>query len=53
MATDYNKIAKEYQASKIQPWQKYVEVHSLFKLAGDLTNKSVLDLACGDGFYTR
>lgn len=53
MATDYNKIAKEYQASKMQPWRKYVEAYSLFKLVGDLTDKNVLDLACGEGFYTR
>ena len=53
MATDYNSIAKEYQASKMQPWRKHVEAYSLFNLVGDLTNKNVLDLACGEGFYTR
>ena len=30
-----------------------MEAYTLFKLAGDLSNKTVLDLACGDGFYTR
>lgn len=53
METDYNTIAKEYQLSKLQPWRKHVEAYSLFKLAGDLTNKNILDLACGEGFYTR
>jgi 2-polyprenyl-3-methyl-5-hydroxy-6-metoxy-1,4-benzoquinol methylase len=53
MSTDYNKISKEYQASKLQPWRKHIEAYSLFKLAGDLSNKNVLDLACGDGFYSR
>ena len=53
MATDYNAIAKEYQASKLQPWRKHIEAYSLLKLAGDLSNKDVLDLACGEGFYTR
>ncbi|BFP42064.1 hypothetical protein FGF1_29090 [Flavobacteriaceae bacterium GF1] len=53
MATDYNTIAKEYQASKMQPWRKHIEGFSLFKLTGDLSNKTVLDLACGEGFYTR
>ena len=53
MATDYNKIAKEYQASKLQPWRKHVESYTLLKLIGDLSNKNVLDLACGEGFYTR
>ncbi|NAS14471.1 class I SAM-dependent methyltransferase [Poritiphilus flavus] len=53
MATDYNTIAKEYQASKMQPWRKHIEGFSLFELAGDLSGKTVLDLACGEGFYTR
>lgn len=53
MATDYNKISKEYQASKLAPWRKHIEAYSFFKLAGDLTGKRVLDLACGEGFYTR
>jgi SAM-dependent methyltransferase len=53
MATDYNAIAKEYQASKLLPWRNYVESHTFFELAGDLTNLNVLDLACGEGFYTR
>jgi 2-polyprenyl-3-methyl-5-hydroxy-6-metoxy-1,4-benzoquinol methylase len=53
MATDYNTIAKEYQASKFQPWRKHIEAHTLFTLAGDLSNKNVLDLACGEGFYSR
>lgn len=53
MATDYNAIAKEYRASKMLPWRKHVESFTLFQLAGSLTNLNVLDLACGEGFYTR
>ncbi|MEX1202754.1 MAG: class I SAM-dependent methyltransferase [Ferruginibacter sp.] len=53
MATDYNTIANEYKKSKLQPWRKQVEAYSLFKLVGNLTNLNVLDLACGDGFYSR
>ena len=53
MATNYNAIAKEYQASKMLPWRKHVESHTFFQLAGNLTNLNVLDLACGEGFYTR
>ncbi len=53
MSTDYNAIAKEYQASKMLPWRKHVESYTFFQLAGDLANLSVLDLACGEGFYTR
>jgi ubiquinone/menaquinone biosynthesis C-methylase UbiE len=53
MTTNYDAIAEEYQRSKLQPWRLHLELHSLFELAGDLTGKSVLDLACGEGFYTR
>ncbi|MEZ0485290.1 class I SAM-dependent methyltransferase [Fibrella aquatica] len=53
MSTNYNAIAKEYQASKMLPWRKHVESHTFFQMAGDLTDLDVLDLACGEGFYTR
>jgi SAM-dependent methyltransferase len=53
MATDYDGIATEYTRAKLQPWREYVECHTLFKLIGDVTGKAVIDLACGEGFYTR
>ncbi|WP_165358916.1 class I SAM-dependent methyltransferase [Spirosoma sordidisoli] len=53
MATNYDTIAKEYQASKMLPWRKQAESYTFFELAGDLTDLNVLDLACGEGFYTR
>lgn len=53
MKTDYNQISIEYQLSKLQPWRKHVEAYTFFTLLGDVSNRSVLDLACGDGFYTR
>ncbi|MEZ0539666.1 class I SAM-dependent methyltransferase [Fibrella arboris] len=53
MPTDYNAIAKEYQASKMLPWRKHVESYTFFQLVGELANLDVLDLACGEGFYTR
>lgn len=53
MKTDYNQISIEYQLSKLQPWRKHLEAYTFFGLLGDISNRSVLDLACGDGFYTR
>jgi SAM-dependent methyltransferase len=53
MTTDYNTIATEYKRAKQQPWRMHVEHFTLFDLIGDLAGKSVLDLACGEGFYTR
>jgi len=49
----YSSIAQQYKRSKQVPWRHHVEQFSLFQLAGDLTGKSVLDVACGEGHYTR
>ena len=53
MTTDYNLIAQEYKRAKLQPWRAHAESFTLFKLLGDPAGKSVLDLACGEGFHTR
>ena len=53
MTTDYNPIAEQYQRSKQQPWRTFIECFTLMDLIGDPTGLSVLDLACGEGFYTR
>jgi ubiquinone/menaquinone biosynthesis C-methylase UbiE len=53
MTTDYDPIAEQYKQSKQQPWRTYIEAFSLMGLIGDPTGKSVLDVACGEGFYTR
>ena len=53
MTTDYDAIGDQYKRAKAQPWRTFVEAPSLFGLVGDLAGRSVLDLACGDGYYTR
>jgi len=53
MVTDYNLIAEEYKRAKLQPWRTHIESYTLFNLLGDAAGKSVLDLACGEGFHTR
>lgn len=53
MPTDYDHIASRYQQAKQQPWRGYVEAFTLLGLLGDLSNRSVVDLACGEGHYTR
>lgn len=50
---EYDAIARGYQDSKRLPFREYVERHTLFELLGDVAGKTVLDLACGEGFYTR
>jgi ubiquinone/menaquinone biosynthesis C-methylase UbiE len=53
MSTDYDKIADQYSQAKAQPWRHHVELYTLIDLTGPVRGLSVLDLACGDGFYTR
>ncbi len=53
METNYNDIAVEYRRAKSQPWRSAVESFTMRELCGDLAGQSVLDIACGDGFYSR
>ncbi|OAI46052.1 methyltransferase type 11 [Planctomycetaceae bacterium SCGC AG-212-F19] len=53
MTTDYNRIAEDYKKSKEAPWRLHMEQYNFFRLLGDVTGRSVLDLACGEGHYTR
>lgn len=53
MTTNYDTIATEYQQSKLQPWRTYIESPSLMRLVGNLAGKRAVDLACGEGYYTR
>ena len=51
--TNYDKIADSYVKSKTIPAKLYSEGHTFFLALGDPKYLSVLDLACGDGYYTR
>jgi ubiquinone/menaquinone biosynthesis C-methylase UbiE len=53
MTTSYNAIAEQYQRSKQQPWRTFIECFTLMDLIGDVSGKAALDVACGEGFYTR
>ena len=53
MAATYDKFANQYKASKTLPFREYIEWYSYHKLLGNISQRSVLDLACGEGFYTR
>ncbi|HRQ41981.1 MAG TPA: class I SAM-dependent methyltransferase [Chloroflexota bacterium] len=53
MATNYDDIADEYLQTKVNPIKKYSEEFTFFEVLGDVHGQSVLDLACGDGYYTR
>jgi toxoflavin synthase len=53
MDTDYDRIAGQYKRAKLQAWRTHVERHTLLRLVGDVAGKAVIDLACGEGYYTR
>jgi SAM-dependent methyltransferase len=50
---EYDDIAADYAASKQLPFRVVVEAPTLFALAGDVGGKTILDLPCGDGTYSR
>lgn len=50
---EYDDIAADYSASKQLPFRVLVEAPTLFALAGDVRGKTILDLPCGDGTYSR
>ena len=50
---EYDAIAQQYRDSKRLPFRDCIERYTLFELLGDIREKSILDMACGDGFYTR
>lgn len=53
MDAQYDAIAEQYRRSKQSPLRKYVEEYTFMELVGDVSGKRVLDLACGEGFYSR
>ena len=51
--TDYDLIAQRYRDSKRLPFRDHIERYTLLEILGDVTGARILDMACGDGFYTR
>jgi ubiquinone/menaquinone biosynthesis C-methylase UbiE len=53
MTTEYDLIAADYLKAKVNPIKKYSEEFTFFQVLGDVRGQAILDLACGDGYYTR
>ena len=53
MSAQYDGIADAYKRTKESPLRRHVEAFTFLNLLGDMQGKRVLDLACGEGFYTR
>ena len=46
-------IAERYRASKWLLFRHFIGRYTLFEVLGDLQCRTLLDLACGEGIYTR
>ncbi|MBN9685965.1 MULTISPECIES: class I SAM-dependent methyltransferase [unclassified Corallococcus] len=54
MAAQYDDLAVKLSDWDVLPVRsEYLEGHTFFKALGAVEGQSVLDLACGDGLYTR
>jgi ubiquinone/menaquinone biosynthesis C-methylase UbiE len=51
--TDYEAIADAYHESKRLPIKQYSEAFTFFQVLGSLHDLAVLDVACGEDYYTR
>lgn len=49
----YNRQAKSWARSKPEILSDYTARPRVLELAGDLTNKHILDLGCGEGYVSR
>lgn len=53
MSSAYDAIAEGFKEARQRPAYLHVESYTFLGLVGDVTGKAVLDLACGEGTYTR
>ena len=53
VADEYDRVGAQYQESKQLPFRGFIEEHAMFGLLPDLAGRSVVDLACGEGIYSR
>jgi toxoflavin synthase len=49
----YDKVASAYSQAEPQVFRALVEAHSFFSVLGPVNGAHVLDVACGEGFYSR
>lgn len=46
-------LTAQYLKSLVQNWRPYVENYLFLRLMGDIAGREVLDLGCGQGYYSR
>lgn len=50
---EYDQLAGAYRRSKEMPFRTHLETPLFLKMVGDVRGQAALDLACGEGHYTR
>lgn len=53
MATDYDDLGADYLRTKVLAWKRFAERYAFFAALGPLRGLRVIDVACGDGYYSR
>ncbi|WP_158625568.1 class I SAM-dependent methyltransferase [Corallococcus carmarthensis] len=53
MSSQYDLLAKLSEATAAAPYRKYFEEFTFFNALGDVAGRTVLDVACGTGLYSR
>ncbi len=53
MKDQYRDISISFQDARKTPVTTFLEAPSFIKAVGNVNNKSVIDFACGEGYYTR
>lgn len=53
MGSQYDTLAAITNMTAEMPLRKYYEEYTFFEALGDITGRSVLDVACGTGLYSR
>ncbi|MFO1023774.1 MAG: methyltransferase domain-containing protein [Acetobacteraceae bacterium] len=53
MTTDYNVIGEQYRVGRQQAWRRHIEFYTMMRLIGNPAGKHVIDIACGEGTYSR
>ncbi len=52
MANNYDKLFRKYQKTHTKPDKQYSMLPTVLKLVVPLKNKTVVDVGCGDGFFS-
>lgn len=53
MLNNYDQLATEYNKTDLKPDKHFSILPTILQAVGDLSGKTVLDLGCGSGFFSR